>query len=35
MNYKQQLSLLSSVGTLAFGGYLLYKYAVFQGKYNL
>lgn len=30
MNYKQQLSLLGSVGTLLFGGWMVTKYAIFQ-----
>ena len=34
MNYKQQIGLASSVGSLIFGGYILSKYAVFQGKFK-
>jgi hypothetical protein len=32
MNYKQQLSLIATLGTGVFGAYLLQKYMLFQGK---
>jgi len=33
MNYKQQLGLLGSFGTLFLGAYFGFRYTVFQGKF--